>query len=216
MTKSAWEVWKFGGVSLADGRAMRDAITRIQKHHGPLAVVASALAGVTDLLRAGADAASRGGRDEAVKAAATLKRKPSIERIARIVSGRDAVAAAFHRHQSFCTAHTKNLRAGEFLIGMVSGHQQRTERKFLESVLPAKERFATLSAIESRKRIAEIQKAGSNTFDLIDDYLVPVVWHALRLALGPAGSVTEAPPANPQPAIRSRDSSKTCVTSEHR
>ena len=75
MTKSAWEVWKFGGVSLADGRAMREAINRIRKHHGPLAVVASALAGVTDLLLAGADAASRGGRDEAAKAAATLKRK---------------------------------------------------------------------------------------------------------------------------------------------
>ena len=75
MVKSTWEVWKFGGVSLADGRAMQDAIHRIRKHHGPLAVVASALAGVTDLLLAGADAASRGGRDEAVKAAATLKRK---------------------------------------------------------------------------------------------------------------------------------------------
>lgn len=75
MTKSTWEVWKFGGVSLADGRAMREAITRIRKHHGPLAVVASALAGVTDLLLVGADAASRGGRDEAVQAAATLKRK---------------------------------------------------------------------------------------------------------------------------------------------
>lgn len=75
MTKSTWEVWKFGGVSLADGRAMRGAIDLIRKHSGPLAVVASALAGVTDLLLAGADAASRGGRDEAVKAAATFKRK---------------------------------------------------------------------------------------------------------------------------------------------
>ena len=87
MTKSGWEVWKFGGVSLADGRAMRDAIDRIQKHHGPLAVVASALAGVTDLLLAGADAASRGGRDEAVKAAATLKRKHD-EVAAHLLKGR--------------------------------------------------------------------------------------------------------------------------------
>src|SRR5687767_9492165 len=87
MTKSGWEVWKFGGVSLADGRAMRDAMTRIQKHNGPLAVVASALAGVTDLLLAGADAASRGGRDEAVKAAATLERKHD-EVAAHLLKGR--------------------------------------------------------------------------------------------------------------------------------
>ena len=53
---------------------MRDAVHRIRKHHGPLAVVASALAGVTDLLLAGADAASRGARDEAVKTAVVLKR----------------------------------------------------------------------------------------------------------------------------------------------
>ena len=72
---STWEVWKFGGVSLADGRAMREAINRIRKHHGPLAVVASALAGVTDLLLTGADAALGGGRDESAKAAVTLKRK---------------------------------------------------------------------------------------------------------------------------------------------
>jgi aspartokinase/homoserine dehydrogenase 1 len=75
MTTSTWEVWKFGGVSLADGRAMREAINRIRKHRGPLAVVASALAGVTDLLLTGADAALGGGRDESAKAAATLKRK---------------------------------------------------------------------------------------------------------------------------------------------
>ena len=87
MTKSGWEVWKFGGVSLADGRAMRDAINRIEKHNGPLAVVASALAGVTDLLLAGADAASRGGREDAVKAAATLKRKHD-EVAAHLLKGR--------------------------------------------------------------------------------------------------------------------------------
>ena len=44
------EVWKFGGASLADGRAIAAAAERIAAHRGPLVVVASALAGVTDLL----------------------------------------------------------------------------------------------------------------------------------------------------------------------
>src|SRR6188474_525223 len=44
------EVWKFGGASLADGRAIAAAAERIAAHRGPLVVLASALAGVTDLL----------------------------------------------------------------------------------------------------------------------------------------------------------------------
>lgn len=58
-------VWKFGGASLADARAVRQAAARIAAHPGPLVVVASALAGVTDLLLEGA-AHAAAGRTEAV------------------------------------------------------------------------------------------------------------------------------------------------------
>ena len=44
------EIWKFGGAALADARAIQKAADRIVEHDGPLIVVASALAGVTDLL----------------------------------------------------------------------------------------------------------------------------------------------------------------------
>ena len=44
------EIWKFGGAALADARAIQKAVDRIAEHDGPLVVVASALAGVTDLL----------------------------------------------------------------------------------------------------------------------------------------------------------------------
>ena len=44
------EIWKFGGAALADARAIQRAADRIVEHDGPLVVVASALAGVTDLL----------------------------------------------------------------------------------------------------------------------------------------------------------------------
>ena len=48
------EVWKFGGASLADAAAVRRAAALIAAAPGPLVVVASAMAGVTDLLLAGA------------------------------------------------------------------------------------------------------------------------------------------------------------------
>ena len=50
------EVWKFGGASLADAAAIQRASKLIAAHDGPLVVVASALAGITDLLISGAGA----------------------------------------------------------------------------------------------------------------------------------------------------------------
>jgi aspartokinase/homoserine dehydrogenase 1 len=50
MIKPGLEVWKFGGASVADGRAIHKAAEQIAAHRGPLVVVVSALAGVTDLL----------------------------------------------------------------------------------------------------------------------------------------------------------------------
>ncbi len=52
------EVWKFGGASLADAAAIARAAGLIASHDGPLVVVASALAGVTDLLLGGAQQAA--------------------------------------------------------------------------------------------------------------------------------------------------------------
>ena len=54
------EVWKFGGASLADAAAIRKAASLVAGHKGPLVVVASALAGVTDLLLEGAHGAASG------------------------------------------------------------------------------------------------------------------------------------------------------------
>ena len=54
--KNKLEVWKFGGASLADAAAIQRASKLIAAHDGPLVVVASALAGITDLLISGAGA----------------------------------------------------------------------------------------------------------------------------------------------------------------
>src|SRR5690242_18906569 len=50
VVKVPLEIWKFGGASLADEHGIRRAVDQIAAHRGPLVVVASALAGVTDLL----------------------------------------------------------------------------------------------------------------------------------------------------------------------
>ena len=66
------EVWKFGGASLADAAAIERAAALIASHDGPLVVVASALAGITDLLIGGAQRASGGTADEAAALASTF------------------------------------------------------------------------------------------------------------------------------------------------
>lgn len=65
-------VWKFGGASLADAPAVQAAAARIADHDGPLVVVASALAGVTDLLLLGAEHALQGRARESAATAVAL------------------------------------------------------------------------------------------------------------------------------------------------
>src|SRR5262245_8352860 len=66
------EIWKFGGASLADAAGLRRAVGLIRAHKGPVVVVASALAGVTDLLLEGAKRAVAGDAAGALLSAAKL------------------------------------------------------------------------------------------------------------------------------------------------
>jgi aspartokinase/homoserine dehydrogenase 1 len=103
-------VWKFGGASLADGRAVREAAARIASHNGPLIVVASALAGVTDLLIDGADRAVAGQTDSAERAALTLSDRHRQVVTATVEAGparQDLLAAidtATAEYRDLCTA----------------------------------------------------------------------------------------------------------------
>src|SRR5512143_500416 len=69
------EVWKFGGASLADAAAVRHAVSLVSAHRGPLVVVVSALAGITDLLLEGARRSVTGDPGAASAAAATFLRR---------------------------------------------------------------------------------------------------------------------------------------------
>ena len=73
--KRELQVWKFGGAALADADAFRRTAALVARHGGPLVVVASALAGVTDLLLAGAQRAAAGKTDAAVRTAAEVLRR---------------------------------------------------------------------------------------------------------------------------------------------
>src|SRR5690348_16742221 len=66
------DVWKFGGASLADAAAIQRAVSLIASHNGPLVVVASALAGITDLLLGGAHQAVNGAPNQAAAHASTF------------------------------------------------------------------------------------------------------------------------------------------------
>jgi bifunctional aspartokinase / homoserine dehydrogenase 1 len=80
VSEQGLQIWKFGGASLADAKAIERAARLIASHRGRLVIVASALGGVTDQLIAGAEHAVAG------EAAATL-------RLARILRRRHQQAA---------------------------------------------------------------------------------------------------------------------------
>lgn len=67
-------IHKLGGASLADAAAFRHAVALLRAQPRPMAVVVSAMAGVTDRLLGGATAAASGDERALVEAARTLRR----------------------------------------------------------------------------------------------------------------------------------------------
>jgi aspartokinase/homoserine dehydrogenase 1 len=104
------EVWKFGGASLADAAAIRRAAALVAAHGRPLVVVASALAGVTDLLLEGARHAARGDNRKAAKSAVQflLRHRQVVKDIAPAGGTRKALLAtvdvAAREYRDLCSA----------------------------------------------------------------------------------------------------------------
>ncbi len=109
-TTRALEVWKFGGASLADAAGVRRAAALIAGHPGPLVVVCSALAGVTDQLLTGARQALAGDDKQARRTAAALAarhRRVAEENVPRGPGRRAVLAAidtAFDEYRDLCAA----------------------------------------------------------------------------------------------------------------
>jgi cytochrome P450 len=122
---------------------------------------------------------------------------PVLSRVIPAVSRRTAVAAAFDRQTEFSNiAHAPNLVAGPFLIGMEIGPQHTGDRAFVTAHIadPApSSTIAGASANESRQRIDGLLNSGPKRFDLVNDYMVWVVWSALGATFGPGAAAIVAP-----------------------
>ncbi len=177
------EVWKFGGASLADARAIERAVALIAAHHGPLVIVASALAGVTDMLIDGAQQAlKRGAAAGGQAAAAFLKRHQQVIR-ELIPAGRErrallsALDAAAREYRDVCVASAVlghvAPRANDLLVS-------RGER--------IAARLVTAALVRARRRATFVDAS-----DIVstDDHHggaapnVPVTSARARAALGP-------------------------------
>src|SRR6185503_21015704 len=108
--KPRLQVWKFGGASLADASAIQRAAALIAAHPGPLVVVASALAGITDLLLGGAERAVEGTATEATTRATTFLQRHRQAVKAILPAGRNRrallakVDAAAREYRDLCGA----------------------------------------------------------------------------------------------------------------
>jgi aspartokinase/homoserine dehydrogenase 1 len=142
------EVWKFGGASLADAAAIRKAADLIAAHEGPLVVVASALAGVTDLLIDGARAAVAGDtRHSSRVAAAFLVRHRQIAReLVRAGAARRrllaTIDAAAREYRELCAAVAVLGHLAPRASDMLVARGERMSATMLAAVLAASRRSA--------------------------------------------------------------------------
>lgn len=96
--KGGLEIWKFGGASLADEHGVARAVEFINAHDGPLVVVASALAGITDLLLTASADAAETFRARHVALARALARGSDREKLIA------AIDAATNEYAELCKA----------------------------------------------------------------------------------------------------------------
>ena len=143
------EVWKFGGASVASADEIRKAADLIARHPGPLVVVVSALAGVTDMLLEGAAHAVAGRTADSSRQAAAFLRKHREAVRALVPPGGErrrllaAVDAAAREYRELCGAiallgHLAP-RAGDLLVS----RGERTSAQILTAALTRAGRRAT-------------------------------------------------------------------------
>ena len=200
---AALEVWKFGGASLADAKAVDHAAKLIAAHPGRLVVVASALAGITDLLLEGAAHATAGRDDEAHKAAEIFARRHR-----QIAS--DLLPAGAVRQETLRLIDTS---AREFLelcgaaasLGglaadasdLLVARGERTSATILAAVLAGRRRAAYVDAVKFIRTDGQHGGAGplvGETASLAKRMLAPLVANGV-IPIVP-GYIGEAPDAS--------------------
>jgi aspartokinase len=99
------EVYKFGGVAVGSADAIRTAAAHVKRAAPGVAVVVSAMNGVTDMLLAAANAALRRDRDACERAALEFEKRHTdvIEELLRSPKALlDELAASAHELRSMC------------------------------------------------------------------------------------------------------------------
>ena len=111
---------------------------------------------------------------------------PSVGSLFSAVARASAVKGVLTRTRSFSnTAHEANMVAGTYLIGMDPGPTYDSDRDLVHARLAALNVPAD-SDDEARRRINTLSQPGGGAFDLIEDYLMWVVFHAMRPLFGTA------------------------------
>jgi len=106
---------------------------------------------------------------------------------ARIAANVEAVRDVLAREASFSHGYYPSVMIdGAFLIGQRSGQAHASKRACLHALLPTPQEVAqaTVKVLPKLRDAAQQRVDSRNTFDLIEDYMAPLVWQAIRLAYG--------------------------------
>lgn len=115
---------------------------------------------------------------------AVLRSAPRLSPVP-LAARRGAVRKVLTRTSSFSsTSHAANLIAGDFLIGMDPGSTYQHDRALFDSFVASLDASADADA-EARRRLQQLTARKSvSSFDLIEDYLLWVVFSAVKPAFG--------------------------------
>jgi len=132
---------------------------------------------------------------------ALLRLWPSLGGRFGLAARASAVTDVLTRPRSFSnTAHAPNLVAGDYLIAMDPGPTYDSDRTLLEARLSCLNVQVDADR-EAQGRVAQLTLLGGKSFDLIEDYLMWIAFHAIspvfgtaasRVAVGAGGNVNDA------------------------
>jgi hypothetical protein len=123
---------------------------------------------------------------------ALLRLFPSLGGRFGLAARASAVKGVLTRPQSFSNrAHAPNLVSGDYLIAMDPGPTYDADRDLLDKRLADLNVQAGADG-EAQRRIVELGKPGENSFDLIDDYLMWIAFHAIQPVFGTAAGAVAA------------------------
>jgi len=119
---------------------------------------------------------------------ALFRRFPFVGGWFGVAARASAVRGVMTRPQSFSnSAHAPNLASGDYLIGMDPGPTYDADRALLNGRLAALNVQVNADQ-EAQLRVKQLQCGNETSFDLIDDYLMWIVFRAIQPVFGTAGS----------------------------